>query len=199
MPTLKVKPDNVTALPGRGDYVFGDNQELFLRPDWDFKTVLRFFEQLNEPLQVLDVRLLERQPWNALRKVVKDGLFEVRAMQDKADYLDCYTELHTPSLLPQFLLSTDTGQYAHAEGYTAGQLEMATLEESEFKAVVGSYDNQAAWGPPLVPGRVQQVLIGTGYSRSFLPTDGDSHLAWQFTELTNGDVVMSLGYEWFNK
>lgn len=200
MLTLKLPPLGILALDERGDFPFGDNACLFLRLDWNLEKVLGFFKQLNEPYSALSLAYLGLNAWKTLEKLLPDSGKEVRAMHEKCQYSDCFTDRFCPSMLPLFVVTTDPSQYVdEPRGFGASAIERATLDEEALADALKRYTEGASAGATLAPGRIPQVLLGTGYSRSCLPSDGDSRLNWQFSGLSNGDVLVLAGYEWFNK
>lgn len=200
MLTLKLPPGNLVAPEDRGDYPFGDNAPLFLRVDWTLKQTMSFFQRLNEPYSALYLPYLVSKPWDALEKLLPDGTKEVRAMHEKCQYKDYYTERFSSALLPLMVLTVDPDQYVdETRGLGAEDLARATMDEAECSERLEQYHQLVPAGSELNPGRVAQVLMGSGYSLTCMPLDGTSVLRWQFSELTNGDVLLLAGYEWHNK
>lgn len=197
MLTLKLPPAEMTVSEDRGDYVFGDMPTLFLRLDWTLDKALGFFQQLNEPFSALYLSYLSTKPWSALEQLLCEGTKEVRAMKANCQYSDSYSERYSPSLLPLFILTVDPDQYVKpGQGFDRQAIGRATLDEDEFRTKLAPYREQLPAGSDVNPGRIAQVMLGSGYSFSHSLADGTSVLRWQFSELTNGDVLVLAGYEW---
>lgn len=184
---------------GRGDYVYGDNQDVFLRVDWSLEQVKSFVRTSNEPFVGLVLSNLRADTWQALALLLGDAAQkELKTMRTHCEYSDYYTNRFSPSLFPVLLLTRNLGAYARDEGYEPRHLEFASEAEHKLEQVLADLQSDE-YECRIRLSRIAQVLMGTGYTNSCLPSDGDAIIDWQFAELTNGDILVLAGYEWFNK
>jgi hypothetical protein len=47
--------------------------------------------------------------------------------------------------------------------------------------------------------RISTVRLGTGYTPLRLPQDGSAEYTWYFAQLSDGCIVVFLGFEWFSR
>jgi hypothetical protein len=200
--TIKPRPDNVTAVgTDRGDYVYGDAQDRFLRPDWDMDTIKSFISSSNEPIDAISLPALGNLTWDKVSELLPGGEREVKLMRDYSQYEDAYTGRFTDSLYPLLILTRDVTPYRKAlQGKeSADRIRWATFLSKDVPSLLEDLTESSNTDARVALGRVSQVLIGTGFTRMCLPTDGSAVIEWQFAELSNGDILALAGYEWFNK
>ncbi len=196
--TIKVRPDGLESNPSRGDY-YGDAGDRFLRTDWTLPFVRGLMERANEPFFAIELSGLRVQSWDALGLLLPQAHRERGAMRHLSDYEDVYTGRSTPSLWPLYVLTTAPEQYHPALHEAQALPELVTLGANELSDCLDLLAESTTFGERISVGRVIQVCMGTGYTRSCLPTDGSAVLEAQFAELSNGDILVLAGYEWFNK
>lgn len=199
--TLKVRPDNcfdTEAGAARGDYIYGDKQDCFLRPDWTLAQVRSFINASNEPMVGLSLTQIDLATWDVLESLLPEASKELRLMKSFSEYEDLYTSRFSCALYPMVVLTRDWSQYQTSGKVSKDRVEFSVLDDDELHEM---FDRRSKSGSMdrLDVGRVPQVIMGTGYTRSCMPSDGSAVLEWQFAELTNGDILVLAGYEWFNK
>lgn len=196
--TFKPQHD-LEPLEGRGDYIYGDNQDVFLRIDWSLAQVRAFVRSSNEPFVGLFLSALGADTWKVLDRLFSSAAQrELRTMKAHCEYQDCYTGRFSTSLFPLVLLTRQLSAYAHDEGYEPRHLDYACEAEHNLERELTDLENDEC-SCRIRLSRIAQVLMGTGYTNSCLPSDGDAIIDWQFAELTNGDILVLAGYEWFNQ
>ncbi len=183
----------------RGDYVLGDAQDKYLRTDWKLDTIISMVRQGNEPMKAVDLSALGAQTWKVLLEMLSPGTgpMALADMKNSALYTCHYTGQKMCSLLPLYLVTLSWEQYVRpgTRGLDRDSLQYAS-SELEDGIPFGTNDQ---FGDRIGVSRINQCLLGTGYTQATLPSDGDAVIEWQFAELTNGDILMLAGYEWFNK
>ncbi len=194
--TLKPRPADVPKDAGvRGDYLYGEDQAEYLRPDWLLVTVEEHVRAANEPLQGIALRRLSSSTWGVLEELLPQGLEEVQRMRGNAAYEDVYTQHTTTSLYPLLIVTPDAQQYPDVNN----QLEFATLDTTELLEYLPQLVDKKTHDCGVALGRIEQVLLGSGYTQMCLPSDGSACIELQFAEFTNGDILVLAGFEWFNK
>ncbi len=199
-PTLKAQNGKgLVPNEDRGDYVLGDAQDKYLRTDWTLDTILSMVRQGNEPMKAIDLSALNPRTWTVLLELLSPGTgpMALADMKNSALYQCHYTDQRLCSLLPLYLVTLSWEQYVRpgSAGLDRDSLMYAS-SELEDGIPFGTNDQ---FGDRIGLSRVQQCLLGTGYTMATLPSDGSSVVNYQFAELTNGDILILAGYEWFNK
>lgn len=198
--TLKLPPSDLDIEENRGDYAHGSNSARFLRTDWSYEQLLTFLRSGNEPMYGLWLDRVSQDTWSAVNKLLPGAKKELAAFKDQCEYEDVFTGRFTPSLLPLMLISLGFEQYTLEDGRKAHEVyEWAIEEEREMLASLKARKDEGNLTANLGLSRIEQVLLGTGHTKALLPSDGTVGVNWQFAELTNGDILVLAGYEWFNK
>lgn len=195
---IKVRPDGLEPNENRGDY-YGDAGDRFLRTDWTMESIRRLMASANEPFHGVCLARIRTQAWDALEQLLPRSSKEREAMRTMCEYVDAYTGRFTPSLWPLLVLTTAPEQYEPALSATGASVDFVTLDEPELAEYLEEVTTSRSFGERINIGRIAQVCLGTGYSRMCLPSDGSAVIEAQFAELSNGDILLLAGYEWFNK
>lgn len=197
--TLKLAPQDAEIEENRGDYAYGNNPTLFLRVDWSYEQLLTLLKCGNEPMFGLWLSSVSQDTWSALKKLLPSGGKELGVLKDRCEYNDVFTQRFTPSLLPLLIISLGFEQYTLEDGRKAHEVYgWAIEEERELLASLKARKEDGDETSNLGLSRIEQVLLGTGHTQARLPSDGTAGVNWQFAELTNGDILVLAGYEWFN-
>lgn len=184
----------VTADPSRGTYVLGSAQAKYLRTDWTLERLRSMVAQNNEPLSLLYLPGVAQRTWGALSAMLHEPV-ALLDMQNSAKYTCEYLRQETPSLMPLYLLTADLEQYAHDKSYSLDRLMRACLNPSAAGWLNNPLDSTNTMNVP----HIQSVMMGTGHTADLLPSDGTAIKCAQFAELTNGDILVLAGFEWFEK
>lgn len=198
--TLKPLPDDrPEPHASRGARVLGEaGVDAFFRRDWTMASFRRFLANSNEPMEALDVSSIAMTPWTGLKQLLRNDNHEAELLAEFVQYKDAYTEQFTCSAVPLVLFCANAQAYVGPDHPLPWLLSTARFGADALDELMLRFtaEHDDSWSEPRLD-RILQVLLGTGYSRSHLPAAGDSRLTWQFVELTNGDVLLLAGYEWF--
>ena len=199
--TLLPTPAHLEANPSRGDYIYGESQGEFLRTDWTLEQVLattgaRDFVQ---GLPLGAISKCSDYGWGALRLLLPEDSVNVAAMKGGCVYDDVVTGHRAMGLVPLYLLTTNVDAYAHDKGFSMNRLRSVADRQDDVEDYFDGHKKHRAYLEELALSRIEQVLLGSGYTDFTLPSDGSVGVSWQFVALSNGDVLLLAGLEWFNK
>jgi len=169
---MKIKKQNKSFIPEIGDiYPFEDKYFLMKIPEKD------------ESKYLSDVFTLSRgfTPFESLRELGID----TKDIEQK--YTCPHSGLEFYSLIPYKLISTDLSIY---------------MEETSSNAM--AFDKEWQWDYEdhkelFKPSRLISSMIGSGYTCLTNYNDGSGDYIKVAIELENGDYLICLTWEWFNK
>ena len=134
-------------------------------------------------------------PWHALINagIDKEDVEKLKTLS--TNYCPC-TQSHYFSIVPIAIL-TDKATVYTSRGFVAFK---SAFEDAEW--------NREPWKPesdndPRYPeshlGSIHRAMLGSGYNDCILPSDGSHNLEFFTIPLDNGDRIILVGWEWYNK
>lgn len=139
------------------------------------------------PLGFFDAR-----PWYALPAIGIDPVI-VESIKKSAWHKCPYSNLYYYTVAPLSLITTDHSRYI--EVVPDWQKEM--YNDLEF--VKDHYNIDADVYDVIHDNRVLRGMMGSGNTDGFHSMDGHPEPAFQVMEMSNGDLLRVIVWEWFNK
>ena len=141
-------------------------------------------------------------PWNAL---IEAGIYETDVEDLKRwskNHCPC-SEMDYYAMVPVCILTSDANRYI---GDDEGQWYYNLLSDGDWNRYQNwgvSNERPEAEIPENDPekhlGSVKRAMLGSGYTEMILPSDGSHDFIFASIPLDNGDKVIIIGWEWYNK
>jgi hypothetical protein len=128
---------------------------------------------------------------NAWRALETLGINAEDLLKD-SQYKCPITERSYNAILPRYILTDDLQRYLPSVPDWAQKM----ASDMEWVRGILKEDGEEESD---APGRIEQCLLGPGYGDCILPCDGSAHFDTNMVRLSNGDDLVCLHYEWFNK
>ena len=111
-------------------------------------------------------------------------------IKDAALYECPVLEIEYVSVVPLYLVTHDFSKYPTFDSYSESRRGM--LNDAEWNQHWFKEDDQSRH-------RFADLLLGSGYTSGFLPSDGGNDFALASFKLSNGDYLIVKTFTWFNK
>lgn len=171
------------ASPEIGDYLFGRK---YLR---DKPT------ELLKTCNLIHLSHFARLPWQAMSRAGIGNISISGFIKASLNKDDPYrNRVYFTGIVPDTLLTNDASVYDFSK---VREPKMATDLEWNRGVVYRSYLEDNDTEPTETA--VTRTYMGSGYTSGTMPYDGHAGLGWGYVDLSNGDALRCIVWEWYNK
>lgn len=126
---------------------------------------------------------------NPFKYLAKLGI-DASLFKDAATYECPVLDIEYVSVVPIYLVTQDFSKYSIHDSYSESRRQM--LNDASWNQHWFSEADHAKH-------RFADLLLGSGYTDGFLPSDGGNDYALASFKLSNGDYLIVKTFTWFNK
>jgi len=109
----------------------------------------------------------------------------------KSAYECPHTKMNFHSLVPIFVITDDLSKYITQTEFNPHLFDKEWQWHNNYDS-----DNEKY---PFYFGKIVKAMLGTGYTYGCNANDGDNSLIEVAIELNNGDTIICVTWEWYNK
>jgi len=181
-------------MPEYGDIdVYGEYCKYLEKVDWEL------FRTMN-PMPILGI--FSSNPWNAMLGFGIDKTSVENLKQWSRNYCPC-SDMNYNSIVPVSILTSDADRYI---GGDKAHWFYDLLSDGDWNRYQNwgisnedSSKDKSRETPEDYLSTVSRAILGSGYTECILPSDGGHDLIFAMIPLDNGDKIVTIGWEWYNK
>ena len=184
-----VKPEK-PYVPKNGDIdIYGDHHEYLAPLDWDEIKV-------KNPIPIVGSCSFSLNPWRALFEagIEEKGILTLKSMS--LNFCPC-ADMNYYAIVPVAILAKDSTVYVK-DNMFANMLNDAEWNRQNW---IVEYDDPY-YDPKCAESHlsaIHRAILGSGYHDGILPLDGSHGLILATIPLDNGDKIIVVAWEWYNK
>ncbi len=185
-----VKPKK-PYIPEIGDIdIYGNHHEYLAPFDWDDLDENSI--KSKNPMPITGSYAFSVNPWYALVKAGIDKKDVDKLKKMSRNYCPC-ADMKYYAIVPIAILADDATVYTKdMPTFCSGMLNDGSWNRKTW-AQTGSFQAMDHISD------VERAILGSGYNEGIIPSDGSHSLIFATIPLDNGDKIVVVGWEWYNK
>lgn len=173
----------------------------------DLEDYCKYFKALPKQYEEKKLKALQEQynncyilnysgknTWNVLSKILPE---DYELLKISSQYECPFTEFTHTSLWPAFILTENPIDYIRMVDCTEQYPKLPWYADMACDAS-WNYDKEV-FKPSAYLSKISRSFIGPGFTQTFYPNDGNSDYALIAMDLSNGDTLVFVVLEWYNK